>query len=50
MTIDLSKIFPKISDMSTTKVLIYKLEKNNLQTRVMSVPDYEKLPKEVDSG
>ena len=50
MSIDLLQIWPKISDMSKIRVSIYTLDKYNLQTRIVSFPDHEKLLKEVDSG
>ena len=37
-----------MSDLS--KIRIYTLDKYNLQTKIVSFPDYEKLLKEVDSG
>ena len=43
MTIDLSKILPKISDMSKIRILIYTLDIYNLQTRIVSFSDLEKL-------
>ena len=36
--------------MSKIRILIYKLDKNSLQTRPVSFPDHEKLLKELDSG
>ena len=50
MATDLSQIFPKILGMSTIRIIIYTLDKYNLQTRIVSFPDHEKLLKEVDSG
>ena len=41
---------PKISDMSTMKILVYILDKYDLQARIVSFPDHGKLLKEVDSG
>ena len=49
ITADLPQIFPKVSDMSTIKILIYTLDKYNLHTGNVSFPDHEKLLKEVDS-
>ena len=43
-------MLPKISHMSKITILIYTLDKYNLQTRIVSFPDHEKLLKEVDSG
>ena len=47
MAIDLPYIFPKISDITKIRVLIYRQDKYNLQTRILSIPDHEKLPKDV---
>ena len=41
---------PKISHMSTLRILIYTLDKYTLQTRIVSFLDHEKSLKEVDSG
>ena len=43
-------MLPKISHMSKITILVYTLDKYNLQTRIVSFPDHEKLLKEVDSG
>ena len=37
----------KISDMSKIRVLIYNLDKYNLETKIVSFPDHENLLKEV---
>ena len=50
MATDMLKIFSKISDMSIIRILIYRLDKYTLQTRIVSFLDDEKLLKEVDSG
>ena len=51
MARDLSQILPKISKMSTIRILIYTLgKKHTLQTRIASFLDHEKSLKEVDSG
>ena len=42
MTMDL----PKILDISKIRILIYTLEKYNLQTRILSFPDHKNLLKE----
>ena len=47
MAIDLPYIFPKISDITKIRVLIYRQDKYNLQTRILSIPDHEKLLKDV---
>ena len=47
MAIDLSYILPKISEMFKIRMLIYALDKYNLQTSIVSFADHEKLLKEV---
>ena len=47
VTIDWSKMLPKISEMTKTRILIYTLNKYNLQTRIVSFPHPENLLKEV---
>ena len=37
-------------DMSKINILVYTTDKYNLQTRIVSFADHEKLLKEVDSG
>ena len=46
MAIDLSKILPKISDMPERRILIFPLDKYNLQTKTVSFPDHGNLLKE----
>ena len=50
MAIDLSQMLPKISDMSKIRISIYTLDIYNLQTRIISLLDHEKLLKEKNSG
>ena len=40
----------KIQNMSKIEILTYTLDKYNLQTRIISFPDHEKLLKEIDIG
>ena len=47
MAIDLPYIFPKISDITKIRVLIYRQDKYNLQTRILSIPDHKKFLKDV---
>ena len=47
MAVDLPYIFPKISDITKIRVLIYRQDKYNLQTRILSIPDHEKFLKDV---
>ena len=41
------KVLSKISDMSTIRVLVYRHDIYNLQNKIVSFPDQEKLLKEV---
>ena len=36
---------PKISDMPTMKILVYMLDKYDLQARIVSFPDHGKITK-----
>ena len=40
----------KIMDMFQIRSIIYRHGTYTLQTRILSVPDQEKLPKQVDGG
>ena len=50
MAIDLPKILPKMSDMSTIRISIYALDKYTFQTRIVLFLGHEKSLKQVDSG
>lgn len=50
MAINLLWKLPKILDMSKIKLLVYTADKYNLQIRIVSFSDPEKLLKEVATG